>query len=114
MCSQDCEDEYSILCCDSVVILQTTEARLTVILMLNNGIDGLEQRLQKQVIAVVSKDEYWRCHCCKELHQFRRGLRAEVNNMRCDVVDYGEQSRKYSVDLSFARRNECIDRLLRR
>lgn len=67
--------------------------------------------MQKHVIAIISKNKCWRCHCCKELHQFRRRLRAEINHVRCDIVNDGKQSRQDSVDFSFAGCYESIDRL---
>ena len=85
--------------------------RLTAILVLDNGVHRLEQRLQKRVVCLICKEKAGRRHGRKQLKQFKACLRSYLLQIWGNVVDSRKERRVYGIQLAFAGGNKVVDGL---
>lgn len=79
--------------------------------MLDDGVHGLEQRLQERVVCLIRKEKAGRRHGRKQLKQLEACLRSQLLQIWGNVVDSRQQRWVYGVQLAFAGGDKVVNRL---
>lgn len=70
--------------------------------VLENNVDEVEQRCKKSMVGFVRQQEAGRRHGREKLNDLRAGTRRDVFNIGSKVVEYDQQRRIHSIQISLA------------